>query len=125
MYYPLVYFLFYIKKSDAVSPEIGLQVQVNDGISQSLMDDHNNEQNHNDVVSSNNQQDMLVNENVIQVNGEPTFAIKVSLKKMLELPTLIAHLLITMQTPTPERNKQIRQSSMLMMTIQMQIVIIY
>ncbi len=23
-YYPLVYFLFYIKKSDAVSPEIGL-----------------------------------------------------------------------------------------------------
>jgi hypothetical protein len=41
---------------------------------------------------------------------EPTFAIKVSLKKMLELPTLIAHLTITMQTSTPECNKQIRQS---------------
>jgi hypothetical protein len=64
-YYPLVYFLFYIKKSDAVSPEIGLQVQVNNGISQLLMDDHNNERNHNDVVSSNDQQDMSVNENVI------------------------------------------------------------
>jgi hypothetical protein len=50
---------------------------------------------------------------------EPTFAIKVSLKKTLELPMLIAHLTITIQTSTPERNKQIRQSSMLMMTIQM------
>ncbi len=59
----------YIKKSDAVSPEIGLQVQVNDGISQLLTDDHNDEQNQDDVVSSNDQQDMLVNENVIQVNG--------------------------------------------------------
>jgi ubiquitin C-terminal hydrolase len=54
-YYPLVYILFYIKKSDAVSPEIGLQVQVNDGISQLLGDDHNDEQNQDDVVSSNNQ----------------------------------------------------------------------
>ncbi len=62
MYYPLVYILFYIKKSDAVSPEIGLQVQVNNGISQSLTDDHNDTQNHDDVISSNNQQDMLVNE---------------------------------------------------------------
>jgi hypothetical protein len=34
-----------------------------------LADDHNVEQNHNDVLSRNNQQDMLVNENVIQVNG--------------------------------------------------------
>jgi hypothetical protein len=34
-----------------------------------LTDDHNDEQNHNDMVSSNNQQDMSVNENVIQVNG--------------------------------------------------------
>jgi hypothetical protein len=51
-----------------VSPEIGLQVQVNDGISQLLADDHNDEQNHNDVISSNDQQDMSVNENVIQVN---------------------------------------------------------
>ena len=41
----------------------------NNGISQSLTDDHKDEQNHDDVVSSNNQQDMLVNENVIQVNG--------------------------------------------------------
>jgi hypothetical protein len=68
MYHPLVYIIFYIKKNDAVSPEIGLQVQVEDGISRSLMDDHNNEQNQDDVVSSNNQQDMLVNEIVIQVN---------------------------------------------------------
>jgi hypothetical protein len=64
----MVYILFYIKKSDAVSPDIGLQVQVNDGISQLLADDHNDEQNQDDVVSSNNQQDMSVNENVIQVN---------------------------------------------------------
>jgi hypothetical protein len=69
MYYPLVYILFYIKKSDAVSPEIGLQVQLNVGISQLLTDDHKDEQNQDDVVSSKNQQDMLVNENVIQVNG--------------------------------------------------------
>jgi hypothetical protein len=69
MYYPLVYILFYIKKSDDVSSEIGFQVQVNNGISQSLTDDHNGEQNQDVVVSSNNQQDMLVNENVIQVNG--------------------------------------------------------
>jgi hypothetical protein len=34
-----------------------------------LADDHNNEQNQDDVVSSNNQQDMSVNENAIQVNG--------------------------------------------------------
>ncbi len=65
VYYPLVYILFYMKKSDAVSPEIGLKVQINDGISQLLVDDHNDEQNQDDVVSSNNQQDMLVNENVI------------------------------------------------------------
>ncbi len=52
-----------------MSPEIGLQVQVNNGISQSLTDDHNYEQNQDDVVSSNNQQDMLANENIIQVNG--------------------------------------------------------
>jgi hypothetical protein len=68
-YYPLVYILFYIKKSDDVSPEIGIQIQVSNRISQLLADDHNNEQNQDDVVSSNNQQEMLVNENVIQVNG--------------------------------------------------------
>ena len=54
----MAYFLFYIKKSDDVSPTIGLQVQVNNGISPLLTDDHNNEQNHNDVVGSNDQQDM-------------------------------------------------------------------
>jgi hypothetical protein len=53
---------------------------------------------------------------------EPTFAIKVSLKKTLELPTLIAHLTITMQTSIPECNKQIVQSSMLMMTNRMQMM---
>ncbi len=61
MYYPLVYILFYIKKSDAVSPEIGIQVQVNNGISQSLADDHSDEQNQDDVISRNNQQVMSVN----------------------------------------------------------------
>ncbi len=68
MNYPLVYILFYIKKSDAVSLEIALQVQVNNGISQLLADDLNDERNQDDVVSSNDQQDMLVNENGIQVN---------------------------------------------------------
>jgi hypothetical protein len=34
-----------------------------------LADDHNDEQSHDDVVSSNNQQDMSVNVNVLQVNG--------------------------------------------------------
>ncbi len=53
---------------------------------------------------------------------EPTFAIKVSPKKMFELPMLIAHLTITMQPSTPEHNKQIVQSSMLMMTNRMQIM---
>jgi hypothetical protein len=52
-----------------VSPEIGLIVQVNNGISQLLADDHNDIRNQDDVVSSNDQQDMSVNENVIQVNG--------------------------------------------------------
>ncbi len=52
-----------------MSPEIGLQVQVNNRISQLLADDHNDERNQDDVVSSNDQQDMSVNENVIQVNG--------------------------------------------------------
>ncbi len=33
------------------------------------MDDHNDEKNQDNVASSNNQQDMLVNENVIDVNG--------------------------------------------------------
>ncbi len=32
-YHPLAYFLFYIKRDPAVSPEIGLQVQDNDGVS--------------------------------------------------------------------------------------------
>jgi hypothetical protein len=51
---------------------------------------------------------------------EPTFANKVLPKKTLDLPMLIAHMTITMQTSIAERNKQIVQSSMLMMMIQMQ-----
>jgi hypothetical protein len=124
MYYPLVYILFYIKKSDAVSPEIGLQVQVNDRISQLLTDDHNNEQNQDDVVSSNDQQDIWYMKMSFKLM-EPTFAIKVFPKKTLELPTLIAHMTITMQTSIPEHNKRIIQSSMLMMMVQMQMVIMY
>jgi hypothetical protein len=49
MYYPLVYILFSIKKGDAVSLEIGLQVEVNSGISQLLADDINDTQNQGDV----------------------------------------------------------------------------
>ena len=92
----------------------------NDGISQLLADDHNNEQNHDNVVSSNNQQDMTVNENVIQVNGT-NICNQGVLEETLELPTLIAHLPMPMPTSTPEHSKQIWQLSMLM-TIQIQMM---
>jgi hypothetical protein len=54
---------------------------------------------------------------------EPMFAINVSPKKTIELSMLIRHQPITMQTFTAECNIPIEQSSMLMMTIQMQIMI--
>jgi hypothetical protein len=53
---------------------------------------------------------------------EPMFAIKVSPKKSIELPMLTSHQPITMQMSTPECNKPIVQSSMLMMTNQMQMM---
>jgi hypothetical protein len=64
----LAYFLFYIKRDPAVSPEIGLQVQDNDGVSHSLADAHDNEQHHSDLIT-NKQQDMSVCEDINQVNG--------------------------------------------------------
>ncbi len=51
-----------------MSPEIGLQVQDNNGVSQSLADAHDNEQHHGDLIT-NKQQDMSVREDINQVNG--------------------------------------------------------
>jgi hypothetical protein len=42
-YHPLAYFLFYIKRDPAVSPEIGLQFQDNNRVSQSLTNAHDDE----------------------------------------------------------------------------------
>jgi hypothetical protein len=64
----LAYFLFYIKRDPAVSPEIGLQVQDNDEVSQSIVDAHDNEQHHSDLIT-NEQQDVSVREDINQVNG--------------------------------------------------------
>jgi hypothetical protein len=64
----LAYSLFYIKRDPAVSPEIGLQVQDNDGVSQSLADAHNNEQHLGDLIT-NKQQDVSVREDINQVDG--------------------------------------------------------
>ena len=51
-----------------MSPKIGLQVQENDGVRQSHSDNHSNEQNHDDLVT-NEQQDMSVHEDINQVDG--------------------------------------------------------
>ncbi len=51
-----------------MSPEIGVQVQDNDGVSQSLADAHDNEQHLGDMIT-NEQQDVSVHENINQVNG--------------------------------------------------------
>jgi hypothetical protein len=67
-YHPLAYFLFCIRRDPAVSPEIELQVQENNRVSQSHAENHNNEQNHGDLVT-NEQQDMSVREDINQVNG--------------------------------------------------------
>ncbi len=67
-YHPLAYFLFYIRRDPAVSPEFGLQVQENNGVSQLHAENHNDEQNCSDLVT-NEQQDMSVREDVNQVDG--------------------------------------------------------
>jgi hypothetical protein len=67
-YHPLAYFLFYIKRDPAVPPEIGLQVQDNDGVSQPLADAHDDEQHHGDLIT-NKQQDVSVREDINQVDG--------------------------------------------------------
>jgi hypothetical protein len=67
-YHPLAYFLFYIKRDPAVSPEIGAQVQDNDGVSQLLADAHDNEQHHSDLIT-NEQQEVSVCDYINQVNG--------------------------------------------------------
>ena len=51
-----------------MSPEIGLQVQENDGVSQLHAENHDDEQNHGDLVI-NEQQDMSVREDNTQVDG--------------------------------------------------------
>ncbi len=51
-----------------MSPEIRLQVQDNDGVSQSLADAHDNEQHHGDLIT-NEQQDVSVREDINQVDG--------------------------------------------------------
>jgi hypothetical protein len=56
-YHPLAYFLFYIWRDPVVSPEIGLQVQENNGVSRSHAKNHDDEQNHSDSVTY-KQQDM-------------------------------------------------------------------
>jgi hypothetical protein len=67
-YHPLAHFLFYIRRDPAVSPENGLQVQENDGVSQLHAENHDDEQNHGDLVT-NEQQDMSVREDINQVDG--------------------------------------------------------
>jgi hypothetical protein len=67
-YHPLAYFLFYIKRDPAVLPEIGLQVQDNNGVSQLLMDAHDDEQHQGDLIT-NEQQDVSVREDINQVDG--------------------------------------------------------
>ncbi len=51
-----------------MSPEIGLQVQENDGVSQLHAENHDDEQNHGDLVI-NEQQDMSVREDINQLDG--------------------------------------------------------
>ncbi len=46
-----------------MSPDIGLQVQDNDGVSQLLVDAHDDEQHHGDLIT-NKQQDMSVHEDI-------------------------------------------------------------
>jgi hypothetical protein len=103
-----------------VSLEIGLQVQDNDGVSQLLADAHDDEQHHGDLIT-NEQQDMSVREDINQVDGTNVRNQSVP-KEIIELPMLISHQPITMQTSTPECNKPIVKSSMLMMTNQMQMM---
>jgi hypothetical protein len=67
-YHPLAYFLFYIRRDPAVSPDIGLQVQENNEVSQLHAENHDDEQNHGDLVI-NEQQDMSVREDNNQVDG--------------------------------------------------------
>jgi hypothetical protein len=95
----------------------------NNGISQSLTDDHKDEQNHDDVVSSNNQQDMLVNENVTKVNGSNICNQGVLEEKVRITNTYCSS--ANINANVNPRAQRIRQSSMLMMTIQMQRMIIY
>jgi hypothetical protein len=67
-YHPLAYFLFYVRRDPAVSLEIGLQVQENDGVSQSHAENLDDEQNHG-VLVTNEQQDMSVCKDINQVDG--------------------------------------------------------
>ncbi len=88
-----------------LSPEIGLHFQVNNGVSQLLADDLNDDQNQDDVVSSNNQQDISINENVIHVNGTNICNQGVPKENVRITNADCSSLTITMQTSTPQRNK--------------------
>jgi hypothetical protein len=111
MYHSLAYFLFYIRRDPAVSPEIGLQVQENNGVSQLHADDHDNEQHLGDLVT-NKQQDMSVREDINQVGGTNVGNQSIP-KEIIELPMLISHLPI-MQMSTPDHDSHLVQSSILM-----------
>jgi hypothetical protein len=67
-YHPLAYFLSYITRDPAVSRGIQLQVQENNGVSQSHAKNHEDERNHGDLVS-NELKDILVHEDINQVDG--------------------------------------------------------
>ncbi len=51
-----------------MSTEMGLQVQDNNGVSQLLVDAHDDEQHHDDLIT-NKQQDVSVREDINQVDG--------------------------------------------------------
>jgi hypothetical protein len=67
-YHPLAYILFYKKRETSVTIQIGIQAQQNNGVSKSLSDDNDGEQNHANV-DSNKEQHMSVGENINQVDG--------------------------------------------------------
>jgi hypothetical protein len=57
-----------MKRDPVVSPETGLQVQDNNGVSQLLADAHDNGQHHGDLIT-NKQKDVSVREDINQVDG--------------------------------------------------------
>jgi hypothetical protein len=83
-YDPFAYFLFFIRRDRAVSPEIGLQVQENDGVSQLHVENHEDDQNHGDLVT-NEQEDMSVHEDINQVGDGTARQTTVSILMMIQV----------------------------------------